>query len=58
MWRRSARGRGLVPGLAYQLGILFASPVNNIEDFLHHRLGYQWALGSFEMANMSQWDIR
>src|SRR5437868_6418136 len=44
--------RGLVPGLAYQLGILFASPVNNIEDFLHHRLGYQWALGSFEMANI------
>ena len=44
--------RGLMPGLAYQLGILFASPVNTIEHHLYLRLGYQWALGSFEIANI------
>src|SRR5579872_6026315 len=44
--------RGLVPGLAYQLGILFASPVNTIEHHLYLRLGYQWALGSFELVNI------
>src|SRR5437588_10929179 len=44
--------RGLMPGLAYQLGILFASPVNTIEHDLYLKLGYQWALGSFEMDNI------
>jgi len=44
--------RGLMPGLAYQLGILFASPVNTIEHGLYLHLGYQWALGSFEIANI------
>ena len=44
--------RGLMPGFAYQLGILFGSPVNSIEHYLYQQLGYQWALGSFELANI------
>jgi len=40
--------RGLVPGLAYQLGILFAAPTNSIEFALRDRVGYQWALAGFE----------
>jgi MFS transporter, SHS family, lactate transporter len=44
--------RGLIPGLAYQLGILFASPVNTIEHHLYQHVGYQWALGGFELANI------
>jgi len=42
------QARGLVPGLAYQLGILFASPVNSIEYALRDRIGYGWALAVFE----------
>jgi len=42
--------RGLVPGLAYQLGILFASPVNSIEYALRDRIGYGSALAFFEAA--------
>jgi SHS family lactate transporter-like MFS transporter len=42
--------RGLVPGLAYQLGILIASPTNSIEHALHARFGYAWALAGFEMV--------
>lgn len=44
--------RGLVPGLAYQLGILFAAPVNTIEYTLRDHFGYQWALAGFEGANI------
>ena len=44
--------RGVVPGLAYQLGILIAAPTNTIEYALRDRLGYQWALGSFEIATI------
>jgi SHS family lactate transporter-like MFS transporter len=44
--------RGLVPGLAYQLGILFASPVNTIEYGLRDRVGYGWALAAFETATI------
>jgi SHS family lactate transporter-like MFS transporter len=44
--------RGLVPGLAYQLGILFAAPVNNIEYALRDKVGYQWALAGFEVATI------
>jgi SHS family lactate transporter-like MFS transporter len=40
--------RGLVPGLAYQLGILFASPTSNIEHALQEAFGYRWALAGFE----------
>ncbi|HUK86179.1 MAG TPA: hypothetical protein VLT85_00825, partial [Terriglobales bacterium] len=40
--------RGLMPGLSYQLGILFAAPVNSIEYYLRDRLGYPTALALFE----------
>ncbi len=42
--------RGLVPGLAYQLGILLAAPTNTIEFALRDRVGYQWALAGFEVV--------
>jgi SHS family lactate transporter-like MFS transporter len=42
--------RGLMPGLAYQLGILFASGTNTMEDALHDRFGYSWALTGFEIV--------
>jgi MFS transporter, SHS family, lactate transporter len=41
--------RGLMPGLAYQLGILLASPTNSIEYTLRDRVGYQWAIAGFEI---------
>jgi len=44
--------RGLMPGLAYQLGILFAAPTNNIEYALRGRFGYQWALAGFEIVTI------
>ena len=40
--------RGLMPGLAYQLGILIAAPTNNIEYALRDKLGFQWALAVFK----------
>ena len=45
--------RGLLPGLAYQLGILIASPVNSIEYGLRARFGYPRALAGFEAANIA-----
>ena len=44
--------RGLMPGLAYQLGILLAAPTNNIEYALRDRWGYKWALAGFEIATI------
>jgi SHS family lactate transporter-like MFS transporter len=44
--------RGVVPGLAYQLGILFAAPTNNIEFLLRDHFGYGWALASFEIVTI------
>ncbi len=44
--------RGMLPGFAYQIGILFASPTNTIEYALRDRLGYSWALASFEFGVM------
>jgi SHS family lactate transporter-like MFS transporter len=44
------RVRGLIPGLAYQLGILFAAPTSTIEDALRDRFGYSWALAGFEIC--------
>src|SRR5208337_2388801 len=44
--------RGLIPGFAYQLGILFASPTNNVEFALCQHFGYQWALASFEVVTI------
>jgi SHS family lactate transporter-like MFS transporter len=42
--------RGLVPGLAYQMGILIAAPTSNIEHALQDAFGYKWALAGFEIA--------
>jgi len=44
--------RGLMPGFAYQLGILLAAPTNNIEYALRDKFGYPWALAAFESANI------
>ena len=44
--------RGLIPGLAYQLGILFAAPTNNIEYALRDHFGYRWAIAGFEIATI------
>jgi SHS family lactate transporter-like MFS transporter len=44
--------RGLLPGLAYQLGILIAAPTNSIEYALRDKFGYSWALAGFELVNI------
>jgi SHS family lactate transporter-like MFS transporter len=44
--------RGLMPGMVYQLGILFAAPTNQIEYALRDRFGYQWALAGFEVVTI------
>lgn len=44
--------RGLMPGLAYQLGILLASPTNYVQFALHTHFGYQWALAGFEWTTI------
>jgi SHS family lactate transporter-like MFS transporter len=44
--------RGLIPGFAYQLGILLAAGTGTIEYALRDKLGYSWALASFEVANI------
>ena len=45
--------RGLMPGLAYQVGILLAAGTNTIEYALHDRLGYGWALAVFEVSTIA-----
>jgi len=42
--------RGLMPGFAYQMGILFAAPTNTIQHSLRDRLGYSWAMAGFELV--------
>lgn len=44
--------RGLMPGFAYQLGILLAAPTNTIEYALRDTLGYGWALAAFEATSI------
>ena len=44
--------RGLMPGLTYQLGILLASPTNNIQYALRDLVGYQWAIAGFEVVTI------
>lgn len=44
--------RGLMPGFTYQLGILFASPTNTIQYALRDKVGYQWAIASFEIVTI------
>jgi len=45
-------GRGLMPGLSYQLGILIAAPTNSIQYALRDHVGYQWALAGFEIVTI------
>jgi SHS family lactate transporter-like MFS transporter len=45
--------RGLMPGLAYQLGILIAAPTNTIEYALRDHFGYARALAGFEIVNIA-----
>jgi MFS transporter, SHS family, lactate transporter len=45
--------RGLMPGLAYQLGLLFGAPTNSIEYALRDRWGYQWAIAGFEIVTIA-----
>jgi MFS transporter, SHS family, lactate transporter len=40
--------RGLFPGFVYQLGVLVASPATMVELKLRDKLGYSWALTTFE----------
>ena len=42
--------RSLLPGLVYQLGILFAAPINTIEYALSAQVGYAWALAGVEIG--------
>ncbi len=42
--------RSLLPGMAYQLGILIAAPTNTFEYALRNRVGYSWAIGGFELV--------
>lgn len=42
--------RGLFPGLVYQLGVLIASPSVTLEYVLRDRIGYPWALTTFELT--------
>src|SRR5712691_4987048 len=42
--------RGLMPGLAYQSGILIAAPTTTIEHMLRDHVGYSWALAGFEVV--------
>jgi SHS family lactate transporter-like MFS transporter len=44
--------RGLMPGFAYQLGIVLAARTNSIEYLLRDKLGYPRALATFEIANI------
>jgi len=46
------RVRGLMPGFAYQLGILFAAPTNSMEFALQKKVGYAWSLALFESINI------
>jgi MFS transporter, SHS family, lactate transporter len=48
----AAAARGLMPGLAYQLGILIASPTNSIQYALYGHFGYQKALAGFEIVTI------
>jgi SHS family lactate transporter-like MFS transporter len=42
--------RGLLPGFTYQIGILLAAYTPTVEFALRDRVGYGWALTSFELV--------
>ena len=44
--------RGLVPGLAYQMGIVLAARTPVVEYGLRDRVGYSWALAGFEIVTI------
>ncbi|MGH9677381.1 MAG: MFS transporter, partial [Candidatus Acidiferrum sp.] len=44
--------RGLMPGFAYQCGLLLASPTNSMLYALRGHAGYRWALASFEIVTI------
>ena len=44
--------RGLMPGLAYQLGILLASPTNSIIYALRGKVSYAGAIAGFEVVTI------
>jgi len=44
--------RGLLPGFAYQIGILLASPTPRVEYALRDRWGYEWAMAAFEIGTI------
>ena len=44
--------RGLMPGLAYQIGNLLGSPTNLLQYALRDRFGYQWAIAGFEIVTI------
>ncbi len=44
--------RSLVPGLAYQMGILIAAPTNTVEYALRSHFGYSNALALFELITI------
>jgi len=44
--------RGLMPGFAYQMGILIAAPTNTIQHALRDLFGYSWAMAGFEIVTM------
>src|SRR5271165_1540949 len=45
--------RGLLPGFTYQIGILLAASTPTVEFALRDKLGYGWALVSFELVVMA-----
>jgi MFS transporter, SHS family, lactate transporter len=45
--------RSLMPGMAYQLGNLLASPTNTIQYALRDKVGYSWAIGGFEIVTIA-----
>lgn len=42
--------RSLLPGFVYQLGVLVSSPFIPLLNYLQRRVGYSWALASFELC--------
>jgi SHS family lactate transporter-like MFS transporter len=44
--------RGLVPGLAYQMGIVLAAKTPVLEFRLQKHVGYNWALAGFEIVTI------
>ena len=45
--------RGLVSGLAYQMGVLVGAAAPAIEFSLRDRVGYQWAFAGFEIVTIA-----